>query len=54
VENTKQRYELTPQEEEPWLKIRNIEIQVSTLDTKVDGQPTNVCGLHFGKTTDTW
>jgi len=31
VENTKQRYELTPQEEEPWLKIRNIE--VSTFDT---------------------
>ena len=54
VENTKQRYELTPQEEEeePWLKIRNMEI--STFDTHVDGPPTNFCGLQFGKTTNTW
>jgi len=34
VVNAKQRFEPTPQEEEPWLNIRNIE--VSTFNTKAD------------------
>jgi hypothetical protein len=55
VENTKQHYELTLQEEEEsWMKTRNIEIRVSRFDTQVDGPATNVCGLQFGKTTNTW